>query len=125
MAESRIAHSARSRSREERGLDLARERFEEIWRVDRWKWRVPSCSTETVYIVSLKPEFCPCVDFARRGETCKHLFAAWTVKAKTAPCEGCGRRLARWDLIEAPDDHLTFFEGDLLCEECAIGHGVL
>jgi hypothetical protein len=29
------------------------------------------------------------------------------------------------DLHEVDDDHLTFFEGDELCERCAMDHGIL
>ncbi len=117
-------------TREEKGLRLAREHFEEIWCCGAGSavWRVPSCSeSETIYLVRLKPEFCPCEDFRRRRETCKHLFAAWTVRAKTAPCEGCGERFRRRELVEVTEDHesLTFFDGDLLCDECARAHGVL
>jgi hypothetical protein len=48
-------------------------------------------------------------------------------KPKTAPCDGCGKRLPLRDLLEVHDWHesLTFFEGDLICEECAGAHGVL
>jgi hypothetical protein len=34
------------------------------------------------------------------------------------------QRLRR-DLCEVPEGHLTFFEGDELCHDCACGHGVL
>jgi hypothetical protein len=114
-------------TREQRGLALAQERTAEIWRVDRWKWRVPSTTTETVYIVSLKPEFCPCTDYTRTGVTCKHMYAAWAVRAKYGTCEGCGRRYRRRDLVEVTEEHesLTWFEGDQLCADCARGSGIL
>ena len=45
--------------------------------------------------------------------------------SKLRICAGCGGRFRGQDLFEVPDDHLTFFEGDELCQECACGHGVL
>ena len=45
--------------------------------------------------------------------------------AKTLPCADCGGRFRGRDLIEVCDDHLTWFEGDLLCRGCARSHGVL
>jgi hypothetical protein len=38
-------------------------------------------------------------------------------------CAECGVR--GLDLHQVPEDHLTFFAGDELCEGCAINHGVL
>jgi hypothetical protein len=126
MATKESSASARPpTTRVQRGLELARERGGEIWPCGRSVWRVPSCSTETVYLVDLKRESCSCEDHRRGGKTCKHLYAALTVKAKTAACAGCGRRFRHRDLHPVPDDHLTFFEGDELCEECAGAHGVL
>lgn len=40
-------------------------------------------------------------------------------------CFDCHRRFLGRDLYEVGEDNLTFFEGDLLCEACAIAHGVL
>ena len=42
-------------------------------------------------------------------------------------CSGCSERFWGRDLIEVMDWHesLTFFEGDVLCKECAAGHGVI
>ena len=131
MANRSVAHSAQPPStREQRGLDLARERFEEIWKVGPWTWRVPSCSdAQTVYVVTLQPERCPCEDFQQSGDgsACKHLYAAWTVRAKTAPCADCGKRFRHRELVEVTEDHesLTWFVGDELCESCAAQHGVL
>jgi hypothetical protein len=45
--------------------------------------------------------------------------------AKTLPCADCNERFRGRDLIVVSDDHLTWFEGDELCRECACGHGVL
>ncbi len=44
---------------------------------------------------------------------------------KLRSCASCGGRFGGRDLYPAPDDHLTFFEGDELCRECANRHGVL
>jgi hypothetical protein len=38
-------------------------------------------------------------------------------RASTAECAGCGRRFHRGELVEVQQS-LTYFEGDLLCEEC-------
>jgi hypothetical protein len=38
-------------------------------------------------------------------------------------CAECGE--TDLDLHQVPDNHLTFFEGDELCEACAINYGVL
>ena len=125
MAKQSVARSPRTR--EERGLDLARSRPEEIWRVDRHVWRVPSGSGETVYLVDLKLESCSCEDFRRRQEPCKHLFAARVIRAKSGACAGCGRWFLGRDLIEVTEDHdsPTFFASDIVCSECAGAHGIL
>lgn len=112
-------------TREQRGIEHGREHLEEIWRIGRWTWRVPSASdTETVYIVTIKPEYCPCED---RVSPCKHIFAATYVKAKTATCDGCRGRFPRRELVELTEDNhdnLTYFHGDQLCEGCADRAGV-
>ncbi len=128
MVDRSVAHPAQPPStREQRGLGLARERFEEIWKVARWTWRAPSSSSDTVYLVNLQHDTCSCEDHARTGELCKHVYAARIVHAKTAPCAGCGKRFRHRELVEVTEDHesVTFFEGDQVCEGCAIGHGVL
>ena len=47
------------------------------------------------------------------------------VYPKTRRCSGCSEPSR--DLIEVREDHesLTFFEGDMVCEECAGAHGVV
>jgi len=128
MIESKSSASrAPTSTREQRGLRLARERAGEIWPcgVASDVWRVPSGSDESVYLVDLDVESCSCEDHRRSGKLCKHVFAARVVRAKTAPCDGCGRRFRHRDLYPVGDDHLTFYAGDQLCEECAGAHGVL
>ncbi len=47
---------------------------------------------------------------------------------KIAPCDGCGAKVPRRDLIELVEgehDGLTHFDGDELCRACACGHGAL
>ena len=46
---------------------------------------------------------------------------------KLRSCTGCGGRFTGRDLYEVMDWHesLTFFEGDALCGDCALHHGVL
>lgn len=129
MTEQSLAHQRILKdTREQRGIAHGREHLEEIYRIGRWTWRVPSCSDpETVYIVTLKPEYCPCPDHQLGGKTCKHLYAATYVKAKTATCDECRRRLPRRELIELHEDNhdnLTYFHGDRLCEGCTDRAGV-
>lgn len=112
-------------TRFERGITLASQRFEEITRVAPWCWSVPSCSGPGVYRVDLKRGSCNCADRTPAGEECKHLAAARFLKAKTATCAGCGERVRHRDLVEVGDENLTFFEGDLVCIECAGDHGVI
>ncbi len=113
-------------TRFERGLALAQERFEEITRVAPWIWSVPSCSgaSGAVHAVNLKHGTCSCPDRTPAGETDKHVTAAKYVKAKTATCSGCSERFRHRDLVEVQES-LTYFEGDVLCPECAGAHGVL
>src|SRR5215218_3720937 len=91
MIESKSSASrAPTSTREQRGLQLARERAGEIWPCGGASdvWRVPSGSagSETIYLVDLDAESCSCEDHRRGGKLCKHVFAARVVRAKTAPC---------------------------------------
>ncbi len=125
-----LAHQRTPReTRQQRGIEHGREHLEDIYRIGRWTWRVPSASDpETVYIVTLKPESCPCEDHHRTKKTCIHLYAATYVKAKTATCDGCRQRTPRRDLVELHEgnhDNLTYFHGDRVCQECADRAGVI
>ena len=66
------------------------------------------------------------MDFTTRKIPCAHIFAALVARAKTRRCAGCSEPTPRRDLIEVREDHesLTYFEGDLLCEDCALNAGV-
>ncbi len=90
---------------------------------------VPSENDWTsVYEVRLgREELCECQDFSIRHPEggCKHIVCATLAKAKTFRCEGCGDRFPNRELFEAPADHLALFEGDALCRDCALNHGVL
>ena len=44
--------------------------------------------------------------------------------ARLSLCEACGERFRGRVLHPVPEDHLTFFEGQLLCDDCARKHGV-
>jgi hypothetical protein len=44
-------------------------------------------------------------------------FAAGKRRASTGACAGCGERFPRGELVEVQES-LTYFESDLLCEEC-------
>ncbi len=109
----------------ERGIALAQEHFEEITRVAPWIWSVPSATGAGVHAVNLKTGECSCEDRTPADETDKHVVAARYKKAKTATCSGCSERLRHRDLYEVGGDNLTFFEGDLVCEDRAANHGVL
>jgi hypothetical protein len=127
MAEPIIAYPAHPSNRELRGLALYRDHADEI-RYEDGLWYVPSQHDVTsVYGVRLgRHEYCECSDFEFHGgsEACKHVYAATIAKAKTAPCSGCGERHRHRDLYEVDGDHLSCFEGDLLCKGCAADHGV-
>ncbi len=116
-------------TRELRGLKLFEEHGEQI-RYEDGVWLVPSQHDATsVYEVTLgrRGESCECIDYGHHGHEapCKHVFAAIIARAKTGPCAECGRRFRPRDLYPVPEDALTYFEGDELCYEHALAHGVL
>ena len=43
--------------------------------------------------------------------------------ASLRPCAACDGTFRRRGLFEVPEDHLTFFEGQQLCQECSLRHG--
>jgi len=122
-----IEDSVAKRARTGRGLALFRDLGEEIEHLGGQRWRVPSCSGKTAYLVDLASEVCRCPDLPPKEEVCKHATAATIARAKTAPCSGCGLRHRRRELVELREDNhdnLTYFDGDLLCPECSAGAGV-
>lgn len=118
-------------TREERGIALAQEHFEEIVKVRPWTLSVSSSDGSKAYEVNLKHETCSCPDAVNRpkGEACKHVFAVRWVKANTSGCAGCGVRFLHRDLIEVGSEVATFghdaWEGDHYCRPCARRVGVL
>jgi hypothetical protein len=117
--------------RVERGRKLYAEHADEI-RFDPVEkvWLVPSQNDATsLYEATLSPrgEYCECADFEYRSPEggCVHIIAATLRKAKTFACCGCGDRFPNRELVEVGGDNLTFFEGDPLCEQCGLDHGVL
>ncbi len=127
MTTTTIPEPARADTRERRGLELYRERGDEIKHVRGSVWSVPSCSREGVYLVDLRAGICTCADMPPAGEACKHETAATIVRAKTGVCAGCGRRFRHRELValdEGNHDDLTYFDGDLLCRTCADNAGV-
>jgi hypothetical protein len=121
------APHAHPSTREQQGLELYRERGDEIKHVRGSVWSVPSCSREGVYLVDLRAGICTCADMPPAGEACKHETAATIVRAKTGVCAGCGLRFRRRDmvdLVEGNHDGLTYFDGDHLCPACADAAGV-
>lgn len=122
--------TATATTREERGYALFRDYSGEIWRVEPYLYRVPSCSGNTVYLVTTKrgAEYCPCPDFeyrgSRNGSRCKHLEAALIFRSKSGECASCKTRVLRRELVEVVGDHPIFFVADELCGECAKRHGI-
>jgi hypothetical protein len=115
-------------TRELRALDLVENYFEEIAASHRGgRYTVPSLHGEHTYdvIYTRDSESCSCRDW-EFGHTCYHVMAACIVRAKTGICAGCGHRFRHRDMVEVlEEDHLTFYEGDVVCEACARNHGVL
>jgi hypothetical protein len=133
-------------SRAERALALYQERGHEIEYVGFDHWRVPatrkdsSLASDFYTVLYGEHEACSCKDyqFGRGKRACKHLLAVGILHAKRrrltvsvagdpfvaaarscryAECAGCRQRFHRGELAEVQDS-LTYFEGDLLCEEC-------
>ncbi|MDP9481362.1 MAG: hypothetical protein M3R38_37810 [Actinomycetota bacterium] len=86
-------------------------------------YRVPSRTEEgKTYAVRLVPSpSCTCPDF--RGGECLHVMAARVAREHAAPCSSCGCRFRHRELEEAPEDSLTWFPGDRLCQSCIVAHG--
>jgi hypothetical protein len=112
-------------TREERGIVLFRERSDEIKHVRGWSWLVPACSGDGLHAVDIETESCDCLDARRQELSCEHVYAARIASSKSGECAGCGRKVGYRDLHEVGDDNLTFFEGDVVCESCAMAHGIL
>jgi hypothetical protein len=124
----RIAHPVpRPNTREERALEVAERCFEEIALSHRGgRYTVPASGGGTYSVTyTARSESCECPDWQIRGATCYHVLAVAVVRAKTGICVDCGRRFRHRDLYEVGADSLTFFEGDVVCEDCAGAHGVL
>ncbi len=115
----------RRTTREERGIILFRERGSEIEHVMGATWLVPSRTGDGLYAVDLETESCECPGPRQLMRPCKHVYAARIARSKSGACAGCGRMVRYRDLHEVGDDNLTFFEGDEVCESCALAHGIL
>jgi hypothetical protein len=127
MATEKSSAPAHPSTREQRGLELYRERGEEIKHARGSIWSVPSCTRAGVYLVDLRAGICTCPDMPPAREVCKHTTAATIVRAKTGVCAGCGLRIRRRELVECVEgnhDGLTYFDGDRLCPACADAAGV-
>ncbi len=79
----------------------------------------------SIYQVRLgrRGNLCECADSEFHDGPCKHIHAAPFARAKTFQCGGCANRFLNPEHVEALEDHLTFFEGDPLCRDCAIYSG--
>lgn len=127
MAATESSASPRTKTtREERGLQLFLDHGTEIWRIEPHLYRVPSCTSTTVYLVTTRrgQEHCPCPDHEHRGAGCQHLIAARIFRSKSGECASCKGRFLHRDLYEVGPDHLTWFEGDELCSGCAKKSGL-
>lgn len=94
--------AAPRRTRVRRGMDLFRDRRDEIQRLGASVFLVPSCSGEQRYTVDIEAGTCECPDRPPAGSSCKHLVSAilYAVKypePKAAPlgkpearCAACG-----------------------------------
>jgi hypothetical protein len=116
-------------TRELRALALAGRCFEEIALSHRGGLYTVPASGGGSYDVTYttREESCSCPDWQIRGAVCYHVMAAAVVRAKSGICAGCGRRFRHRDLLECVEgrhDGLTYFDGDLLCPECADNAGV-
>ena len=121
-----IAQPAPATTRLERGAELYRDHFGRFSYVGGGVYLVPSGSDATsVYEVTLRGvERCECADHEIRGARCKHVIGARIYKAKTGTCASCGERHRHRDMLEVPEGHEVFFEGDELCRPCGRRHGV-
>ena len=85
MASTKSSPSGHPTTREQRGLELARERFEEIWPCgEGGYWRVPGSDGETVYLVDVARDSCSCEEHVHSRRPCKHLYAVRAVRSKRA-----------------------------------------
>lgn len=129
VARSRTTHDSQPSTRQERGLQLWRERGgDEIHHVRGTVWAVPSCNGEGLYLVELTTGACTCPDRVPAGETCKHHTAALIAHSKTTTCDGCGSRCPSCELVEVlPDfhDNIRYFDFDRICRPCADRDGVV
>ena len=89
------------------------------------------------YVISPSVWSCSCPAYHRLEgrRPCKHTLAAYVLwraaqpepKARQRTCDGCDQRFSVGEMIELHEDNhdgLTYFDGDLLCGECADGAGV-
>jgi hypothetical protein len=122
---SKVSVAPKRSTRQERGILLFRAHGEQIEHVEGWRWRVPSCSDSSTYLVDLRAESCECPDTPPEGEVCKHITAAIIARAKSQECSGCGKKVRRRTLLLVPEDHPTLGGlVDKLCQVCAVSEGV-
>ena len=132
MATQILAHQT---TREERGLELYRNRGASIRHLGGSIYRVPSQDGERSYDVEYgQREICACADYLYRGRTCAHLYALAIATAKGAiahpelavgdpfvaaaahrPC--CC--LDGWVFITFEDEHGEEREASYPCRRCA------
>ena len=128
MTNASLAQPRSRNTRELRALALAGEHFEEIALSHRGGlYTVPASGGGSYGVTyTAREEACLCRDW-EFGHTCYHVLAVCIVRAKSGVCAGCGRRFRHRDLLECVEglhDGLTYFDGDLLCPECADNAGV-
>ena len=130
-----------NRGRYLRGLDLADRKVSEYGyaerpaRVGENLYHIPSCTAERRYKVDVSAGTCECEDFRRGHTMCKHLVAGMILESRRrarmahiVQCGGCSARTPYGETHEVTDEHVewgsAFFEGDLICGECARRAGV-
>ncbi|MGI8541144.1 MAG: hypothetical protein ACR2N0_15445 [Rubrobacteraceae bacterium] len=128
MIESSLAQPTRTRTgethtaedaRRSRGIAIAANHLREIKKLSPGCYCVPASKSSEAYVVTVRPvEACSCPDSLYSGHRCKHRHAVRYMLRKSGVCEGCGVRRWNEDLFEVVDS-LTFFEGDMVCRECA------
>ncbi len=105
--------------RRSRGVAIATDRLREIKKLSTGCYSVPASKSSEAYVVTVRPvEACSCPDSLYSGHRCKHRHAVLHMLKRSGVCAGCGVRRLNRDLREVVDS-LTYFEGDMICRECA------
>ena len=106
-----------------------------IEQLDEELFEVPSSCGKKTYLVQYggAEEHCTCKSFEFNGNQgpCKHLLMLGIMHARrrrphSFVCCGCSLRLPLSEaFVVYVNDNLTFEEGQLVCRECGLRHGVI